>query len=83
MVGLSDGDLEKLGSLLTETEVAKAQESMRSSPYPSLRNVVCERRGHLLVLRGHVETFHLKQLAQETVRRLGRKHRIANDLTVD
>lgn len=83
MVSLSIGDLEKLGVLLTEAEVARAQESMHSSPYPSLRKVVCERRGHVLVLRGHVESFHLKQVAQETVRRLGRQHLIANDLTVD
>lgn len=83
MVSLGIGDLEKLSALLTEAEVATVQESMRSSPYASLRKVVCERRGHMLVLRGHVESFHLKQLAQETVRRLGRQHRIANDLTVD
>ena len=83
MVSLGIGDLEKLSALLTETELARVQESMHSSPYASLRKVVCERRGHMLVLRGHVETFHLKQLAQETVRRLGRHHRIANDLTVD
>lgn len=82
MVSLGVGELEKLGLLLTEAEVARAQETMRLSPYPSLRKVVCERRGHVLVLRGHVESFHLKQLAQETVRKLS-GHRIANDLTVD
>jgi hypothetical protein len=83
MVSLSRGDLEKMNACLTESEVVRAQESMCASPYPSLRKVVCERRGHLLVLRGHVESFHLKQLAQETVRRLDRQHLIANDLTVD
>ena len=83
MVSLSIIDLGSVGVLLTEAEVARAQESMRCSPYPSLRKVVCERRGCVLVLRGHVESFHLKQLAQETVRRLSRQRPIANDLTVD
>ena len=83
MVSLSVIDPRNLGVSLSEAELATAQESMCASPYPSLRKVVCERRGSVLVLRGHVESFHLKQLAQETVRRLSRQRPIANDLTVD
>ena len=50
-------------------EIARGR--LRSSPYASLRSTypaICEGGG--LVLRGRLPSFHHKQLAQETVRRL-------------
>jgi hypothetical protein len=70
-------------TLLSGQEVARAQWFLNDSPYLQLRSVVCQRHGNVLVLRGRVESFHLKQLAQETVRRLAPDQVIANLLTVD
>ncbi len=38
---------------------------LRRSDYPALRRVTCENRGDVLVLKGTVPTYHLKQIAQE------------------
>lgn len=61
----------------------RTQAQMHASPYSSLRKVVCESRGDQLVLRGHVESYHLKQLAQETARRQSHGQTIVNLVTVD
>lgn len=65
------------------TAMEQAQAQMHASPYSSLRTIVCESRGDQLVLRGHVESYHLKQLAQETVRRQSPGQSIVNLVTVD
>lgn len=59
------------------------QELLCKSPFASLRNVICEVHGNAMVLRGHVESFYMKQLAQETIRKLDPKHVIVNMLTVE
>jgi hypothetical protein len=49
---------------------AAAQERLRASTYRGVRTVLCECHDDVLVLRGHVSSFYLKQLAQETVKHL-------------
>ena len=44
-----------------------AQAALRRSSYFELRNVSCDYSGGILTLRGHVPTYHLKQLAQASV----------------
>jgi osmotically-inducible protein OsmY len=55
-----------------------AKDRLRNSPYASLRTLSCDLEGGGLVLRGHLPSFHHKQLAQETVRRLAGVRQIIN-----
>jgi len=43
---------------------------LRSSSYHPVRHVSCEVNERVLILRGHVPNFHLKQIAQTVVREL-------------
>ena len=43
---------------------------LRGSPHLQLRNVKCELREEVLILRGVVPSFHLKQLAQTLLKDL-------------
>jgi len=47
--------------------VEQAETRLRNSPYLALRMVSCETRNGMLVLRGSLPTYYLKQLAQATV----------------
>ena len=44
-----------------------AQATLRRSAYFELHGVACDFSGGILTLRGHVPTYHLKQLAQSCV----------------
>ena len=46
---------------------AMAERGLRSSRYSALRHVSCDYRGGVLVLRGSLPSYHLKQIAQEVV----------------
>jgi hypothetical protein len=46
---------------------AIAERSLRSSRYPALKSVSCDYQGGVLVLRGCLPTYYLKQMAQEVV----------------
>jgi hypothetical protein len=59
-----------------------AQGCLRRSSYPGLRHVSCEHEGNVLVLRGHVSSYYLKQLAQELVRALAGGGRVVNMVEV-
>lgn len=49
-------------------EIAEiAQAALRRSSYFELHNVSCDYSGGVLTLRGHVPTYHLKQIAQASV----------------
>lgn len=61
-------------------EIARGR--LRSSPYASLRSLICDLEGGGLVLRGRLPSFHHKQLAQETVRRLAGVRHIINEIEV-
>ncbi len=61
---------------------AEAQSRLQTSGYPQLRKVSCEFHEGVLMLRGQVSTFHLKQVAQTLVRRLEGVGEINNRLEV-
>jgi hypothetical protein len=46
---------------------AVAERGLRSSRYPALKAVSCDYRDGVLVLRGSLPTYYLKQMAQEAV----------------
>jgi len=49
---------------------AVAERALRSGPYPALKTLCCDCREGVLVLRGCLPTFYLKQIAQEIVAHL-------------
>ena len=62
--------------------VEQAQERLQATPYISFRDVRCEYRHGLLFLRGQVESYYEKQLAQEAVARLEGVAQVVNQLEV-
>jgi hypothetical protein len=46
---------------------AVAERALRSGPYPALKRLSCDCRGGVLVLRGRLPSYYLKQMAQEVV----------------
>ena len=46
---------------------AVAERGLRSSRYSALQHVSCDYRGGVLVLRGCLPSYYLKQVAQEVV----------------
>ena len=46
---------------------AVAERALRSGPYPALKKLSCDYRGGVLVLRGCLPSYYLKQIAQEVV----------------
>ena len=54
----------------------------RSSNYSELRTIQCESRYDVLILRGQVSTFFMKQLAQERIRSMEGVRAVINDLQV-
>ncbi len=74
-------------SVVLETQdsrevVEVAEEYLRKSPYSTIRNLVCEYDGGVLLLRGQVPSFYDKQLAQEAVSRVGGVVQIVNHVEV-
>ncbi len=61
---------------------AEAQSRLQTSGHPQLRKVSCEFHEGVLILRGQVPTFYLKQVAQTLVRRLEGVGEINNRLEV-
>lgn len=59
------------------------QQRLQESSYLGLRGVVCEYHEGVLILRGHVPSFYLKQLAQTLVRKVDGVDTVVNRLTVD
>ncbi|TWT80157.1 BON domain protein [Planctomycetes bacterium CA13] len=55
---------------------------LESAHQPALRAVSCEFRQGVLQLRGRVDSFYLKQLAQEQVRRVDGVTSIINNIYV-
>lgn len=64
-------------------EIAQAAaSSLRSGPYPVLRNISCRCESGQLTLTGAVGSFYLKQIAQTIVARVPGVGRIDNRLEV-
>jgi osmotically-inducible protein OsmY len=56
---------------------------IQESPFPSIRLLEVEVEGKQFLLRGSVESFYLKQIAQETVRSVVRSAELLNDIHVN
>lgn len=69
------------GSPTTKVEKDARRRLTRSS-YRSVRDVACEYHEGILVLRGHVSSFFLKQLAQEAVREVAGVDKVVNVIEV-
>ena len=64
-------------------DVAKvARGRLCNSPYMAIRTVSCDYENGILLLYGRLKSFHHKQLAQETVRRLVGVGQIVNAIEV-
>jgi osmotically-inducible protein OsmY len=68
-------DLDRLELVLTD--------ALRRSGYQSLRALQCQVTEGGVVLTGVVRSYYLKQLAQETVRRISPADRIDNRVLVE
>jgi hypothetical protein len=62
--------------------VSEATESLRRSPFAELHEVVVVCDEHKIHLCGEVESFFMKQIAQETVRAATEGYVVDNDLYV-
>jgi hypothetical protein len=59
-----------------------AEGRLRRNPYLALKSVSCDCRGGVLVLRGCLPSYYLKQIAQEVVARLEGVAAIDNQIQV-
>jgi hypothetical protein len=64
----------------TITEMAERK--LHSKPYQALKNVSCDWRDGVLVLRGRLPSYYLKQVAQEVVARLDGVEGMDNQIQV-
>lgn len=62
--------------------VADARDRLRSLPYPAMKRLHCDYGAGVLKLRGRVNSFYLKQLAQEAVSALHGVHSVVNEIEV-
>jgi osmotically-inducible protein OsmY len=63
--------------------LGQATKMLNDSPFAALRDLRVEQEGELVLLRGRVDSFFLKQLAQETVRSATRGIEMINEVLVD
>ena len=69
---------------VTDGEAARAAERLfQACPYGPLRSTTCDFHEGVLVLRGQVTSYYLKQLAQEMVRNVDGVELIVNVLEVN
>jgi hypothetical protein len=61
---------EAIGAISPARPEELAERCLRNHSYPALRNISCDFLNGTLALRGFVETYYLKQIAQEAVARL-------------
>lgn len=59
-----------------------ARAALESSPHLPIRRIRVEATGAGLVISGRVESFFLKQMAQETVRDVAREISLSNRIEV-
>jgi hypothetical protein len=62
---------------------AVAERGLHSSRYSALKHVSCDCQGGVLVLRGRLPSYYLKQIAQEVVaRQFDKARRLENRIEV-
>jgi hypothetical protein len=62
---------------------ALARKALASSGYASISTLECQVCDGVVILRGVVNSYYLKQVAQESVRRIGPVDRIENRVRVE
>ncbi len=62
--------------------VDQVERALRNSPYLALRNVACERRDDVLILRGLLPTYYLKQVAQSVAVQVDGVRQVVNEIEV-
>ncbi len=62
--------------------LGQAQKLLADSPFEEIRQICVEREGDEILLRGQVQSFYLKQVAQETVRTATRGVQLINQVEV-
>lgn len=62
--------------------LGQAKRMLMESPFPSLRRLELSQSGEHVRLSGAVDSFYLKQLAQETVRSATRGIDVLNEVSV-
>ena len=60
----------------------EAERALRRGRYPALKNLSCDYQGGVLVLRGSLPSYYLKQVAQEVVARLEGVQAVDNQIQV-
>ena len=65
------------------TIAKEARDCLHASPYLDLREISCECKDRVLTLKGHVFSFHDKQIAQETVAGVKGMSGVVNEIEVD
>jgi hypothetical protein len=63
--------------------LGQAKRLLNESPFPSIRTLKVELRGEQFTLLGRVNSFFLKQVAQETVRSATRGIDVDNQVSVN
>lgn len=79
---VSDSPSREVTARPGQVVAAAAIARLRRSGYPSLRHVSCEVQNGVLMLRGGVSSFFLKQIAQALLRDLAVPFELDNQLTV-
>jgi osmotically-inducible protein OsmY len=69
-------------SLLGDDIQRRAQQQLHSSPYREVRHTTCAYSKGLLLLKGQVSSFYLKQIAQTVVRDVVGVRHIVNTIQV-
>ena len=76
----TDPDTQSLDSQAATAVLAERR--LRSNPYLALKNISCDLLDGVLVLRGCLPTYYLKQIAQEAVAHLKGVERLDNQIQV-
>jgi len=69
-------------AMISTPNIGAVSRALRSSPYGQLQRLACELRDDQIVLQGTVDSYYLKQLAQEAALKATNDCRICNEVEV-
>lgn len=72
-----------MSSSESPTNVNAARAALDACPLPQIRRLEIEEIGGSILISGRVESFYLKQRAQETLRSIVLDQRLINDVVVE
>jgi len=75
-------DIETVGTVSHAKPEELAERCLRTHSYLALKSISCEYLNGVMILRGCVESYYLKQVAQAAVVRLPGVQRIDNQIQV-